>query len=334
MATSKLERQLNLIICLMSARTYVTAKFLRKNVVGYSDGGQTDDSFKRMLERDKADLRAMGIPLETGHTHLAAEEGYRIKPEDYTLTGIALEPDEAAVVAAAAAFWHDPDVAVESQTALLKLKAAGIDAAAPAEIGFGPLAGGRSVGDERVLRTLIDAVVHRQAVGFDYRFSPGKEMARELEPWGVRTHSGHWYVTGFDRGRAGVRTFRISRLANARAVGRPDAVVVPDDADVSALVDAAVRRSQSEPELTARVWVAQGRGNELRRMATSLTDRELGGEPGQEAVIVINSRTGLIRAVLGAGGDAAVLDPPDLRESVIAELDALLASATGSGDQR
>ncbi len=327
-ATSKYERQLNLVICLMSARTYVTAEFLRTNVIGYSDADQSVDSFKRMLERDKSELRAHGIPLETGFTPLSGEEGYRIKPEDYALTDLALEPDEAAAVAAAAAFWHDPDVAVESQTALLKLRAAGIDAAPPAELGFAAAGGGRSVGDERVIRALMAAVDTRRAVTFTYRQGPKTAAQRSLEPWGLVTRGGHWYVVGHDRDRDDTRTFRVARLADVVFAGPAGEVAVPAGVDLSGLVAEAVARATAGPESTATVWLARGRGHDLRRMAISLTDRELDGEPGQEAVVAIRSRSALIRSVLSAGRDAVVLDPPELRDAVIAGLDAL-ASAVG-----
>lgn len=258
-----------------------------------------------------------------------AKRATGIKPEDYALTDIALEPDEAAAVAAAAAFWHDPDVAVESQTALLKLRAAGIEAAPPAELGFGTGGGGRSVGDERVIRALMAAVDSGRAVTFTYRQNPTTAAPRTLEPWGLVTRGGHWYVVGHDRDRADTRTFRVSRLSDVAVTGPAGAVVVPDGVDLAALVAGAVARATAGPESTATVWLAEGRGHDLRRMASSLTDRELDGEAGQEAVVAIRSRSALIRAVLSAGPDAVVLAPAELRDAVIAELDALAASAGG-----
>ena len=50
MATPKVERLLNLVICLLWTRQYVTADYIRRNVAGYSDDGQSDEAFNRMFE--------------------------------------------------------------------------------------------------------------------------------------------------------------------------------------------------------------------------------------------------------------------------------------------
>ncbi|MFT3715162.1 MAG: WYL domain-containing protein [Gordonia sp. (in: high G+C Gram-positive bacteria)] len=329
MATVKTERLLNLVICLMSARTYVTAEFLRENVAGYSDAEQSQESFKRMLERDKNELRAMGIPVETGHTPLSGEEGYLIKPEHYALADITLERDEAAAVAAAAALWHEPDVAVESQTAVLKLRAAGVDVTPPEELGFAQAGGGRSVGDERAVRALLAAIDEGRAVTFTHR-TAASSAQRSLEPWGVVSDSGRWYVVGHDRDRDEVRTFRVSRISDVTAIGDAGAVSVPADADLQGLVAAAVRRAAGGEPATAILWLKEGRAHDLRRSAQSLTGRDWNGEPGDEAVVPIRSRSGLLRAVLSAGPDVVVLEPADLRDEAIAELDALAASIGAS----
>ncbi|AVM00784.1 WYL domain-containing protein [Gordonia iterans] len=326
MATSKNERLLNLVICLMSARNYVTAEYLRKNVVGYSDAEQTKESFKRMLERDKSELRSLGVPLESGADPLGGDEGYRIKPENYALTDISLDAKEAAAVAAAAAVWHDPDVAVESQTAVLKLRAAGIEVTPPEELGFGPAAGGRTMGDERVIRELLAAIGDGRAVTFVHT-TGGRPAQRVLEPWGVVSDSGRWYVTGHDRDRGEVRTFRVSRISGVEALGHAGEVVRPPDVDLRALVADAVSRGRQTEPTSARLWLADGRAHALRRGAVEVVEAPFRGELGQEVVVPVAERSSLVRAVLAAGRDVVVLDPPDLRAAVIAELEALADSA-------
>ncbi|MFT3662375.1 MAG: WYL domain-containing protein [Gordonia sp. (in: high G+C Gram-positive bacteria)] len=328
MATSKNERLLNLVICLMSTRNHVTAEYLRKNVAGYSDAGQSKDSFKRMFERDKNELRTMGIPLETGTDPLGGEEGYRITPEDYALTDISLDAKEAAAVAAAAAVWHDPDVAVESQTAVLKLRAAGLAVQQPTELGLGPTAGGRTVGDERTVRALIVAVGEGRAVAFTHT-TDGRTARRTLEPWGVVSHHGRWYATGHDRDRGQTRTFRVSRMSEVDVIGDVGEVVAPPGVDVRAIVADAVRRVRGSAPTRARLWLADGRAHALRRGASDVVDADLGGDPGQQVTVEYRERDTLVRSILAAGHDAVVLDPPELRAAVVAELDALAASAGG-----
>ena len=100
MSKQKTERLLSLVVCLLSARRYLTAGQIRAAVPGYPE---TFDAFKRMFERDKDELRELGIPLETGTNPGSDEEvGYRISQQAYELPEIRLEPDEAAVLGLAA----------------------------------------------------------------------------------------------------------------------------------------------------------------------------------------------------------------------------------------
>ena len=96
MSRRKTERLLSLVVCLLSARRYLTAAQIRDAVPGYPE---SFEAFKRMFERDKDELRELGIPLETGTQSPGEEEaGYRISRQAYELPEIRLEPDEAAVL--------------------------------------------------------------------------------------------------------------------------------------------------------------------------------------------------------------------------------------------
>src|SRR5690348_18381951 len=102
MAARRAERLVNLVICLLSTRQFLSAERIRDAVPGYesADGSKaTDEAFKRMFERDKAELRDLGIPLETGrNSHFDSEDGYRIRRGDYELPPIEFDADEAAAV--------------------------------------------------------------------------------------------------------------------------------------------------------------------------------------------------------------------------------------------
>src|SRR5438309_9174603 len=106
MAARRAERLVNLVICLLSTRQFITAERIRDAVPGYeaADGSRsTDEAFKRMFERDKAELRDLGIPLETGrNSHFDTDEGYRIKRRDYELPPIEFDAAEAAAIGLAA----------------------------------------------------------------------------------------------------------------------------------------------------------------------------------------------------------------------------------------
>src|SRR5258708_36237952 len=126
MSKRKTERLLGLAVCLLSTRAYRTAEQIRAAVPGYPE---PDDLFKRMFERDKEDLRDLGVPLETGVNHPFDEDpGYRIRQQASQLPDLRLDADEAAVLGAAAPVRRRAELGWAAAGALLKLRAAGAHA--------------------------------------------------------------------------------------------------------------------------------------------------------------------------------------------------------------
>src|SRR5258707_7958500 len=107
MSRRKTERLLSLVVCLLSTRRYLTAEQIRQAVTGYPE---QSEAFKRMFERDKEELRELGIPLETGPiSPLDGEDtGYRVQRQAYELPELRLEADEAAAPGLAARAWRHP----------------------------------------------------------------------------------------------------------------------------------------------------------------------------------------------------------------------------------
>ena len=123
----KTERLLNLVICLLATRSYLAAEQIRRAVPQY-DETASDEAFHRMFERDKDELRELGIPLETGTNSVWDDDhGYRIARRDYELPDVELEPDEAAAVGLAARLWQSAALSEAASRALIKLRAAGIE---------------------------------------------------------------------------------------------------------------------------------------------------------------------------------------------------------------
>ena len=126
-SSARAERLVNLVLCLLSTRQFLTAERIRATVPGYADAA-SDEAFFRMFERDKNELRELGVPLETGRrSGFDTADGYRIARQDYELGEIDLEPDEAAAVALAARLWDSPELAGAAHGALVKLRAAGVE---------------------------------------------------------------------------------------------------------------------------------------------------------------------------------------------------------------
>jgi proteasome accessory factor B len=324
MSKRKTERLLGLVVCLLSTTRYLTADQIRQAVPGYPE---PDDLFKRMFERDKEDLRDLGVPLETGLNHPFDEDlGYRIRQQAYQLPELRLEADEAAVLGLAARVWRRAELAGAAAGALLKLRAAGIDTAGPDAADERPSAQGiepRLGTPEPAFGPLWEAVRDRRPVTFSYRAAGRSDpQRRELEPWGVVNRHGRWYVAGRDRGRDATRVFRLSRIAGpVKFCGPAGSVTVPDGADVRELVRD--WDSVPAPERTAVLRVRAGAGVGLRRHAVSVHPD---GSPDWDLVTTHFGDVGWFADYAASfGSDAVVLDPPDLREAVIRRLKGVLA---------
>ena len=334
-------------MCLMATSRFLTVVDIGEMVEGYDPGVDDDgrEAFRRMFERDKQYLRDLGIPLETGaDSTLGDEIGYRIRRSDYALPEISLSADEAAALALAANLWSTSTLAAPAASAVRKLVAGGAAAtggAVPDGLdGFEPRVGAA----EPAFDAALAAVQKGQAVRFPYR-KPGETAAeqRHVDPWGVVSWRGRWYLVGHDRVRSAARVFRLSRVTGpVRPTGKPGAVAVPAGVDLRSLVVAA---APVERTLRATLRIRRGRGHALRRYSRpAVADRpgdaagrgsgdaadrsgdagdagEIGEVGGFDLVEIDYADTGrLARWIVGHGPDVVVAGPPELRAEVVRRL--------------
>ncbi|MCW2907796.1 MAG: DeoR family transcriptional regulator [Actinomycetia bacterium] len=341
MSRRKTERLLGLVVCLLSSPRYLTAVQIREAVPGYPE---SFEAFKRMFERDKEELRELGIPLETGFNSAGDDEaGYRIPRQAYVLPEIRLEPDEAAVLSLAARVWRQAELAGAAAGALLKLRAAGVEAEETTQPGIEP----RLLAGEAAFGPLWEGVRDRRPVTFAYRAAGRSEaQQRHLQPWGVVNRHGRWYVAGYDTDRDAVRVFRLSRIdGDVRFSGPAGSVIVPEGTDVRETV----REWDTHPpaQRTAVLRVRPGAGHGIRRHATPLLDSAgldtagldstdtagpdgsglaPGSTGGWDMISVPFSDVGWFAEHLASfGTDVVALEPADLREAVITQLKGALA---------
>jgi proteasome accessory factor B len=317
---TRTERLVNLVICLLSTRRFLTAAQIAATVPGYEhdpEDPRDHEAFQRKFERDKAELRELGVPLETGTASIFDNEpGYRIAPREYALPDILLEPDEAAAVGIAARLWQHAGLAAAASSGLAKLRAAGVEVDPQATLGIEPV-----VTVDPAFGPLTTAARDRRAVTFAYRVPEVDEATtRRLEPWGVVCWRGRWYVVGHDRDRRATRCFRLSRIVgNVRLTGRPHAFRPPDNEDLISHVarwDGPVAHHGR-----ATVTVRPGRAAGLRRWAVDTASTP----DGDRLTIPYSDVERLAGTLVGYGADVRVDAPPELREAVIQQLKEVVA---------
>ncbi|MFC9252070.1 helix-turn-helix transcriptional regulator [Amycolatopsis thailandensis] len=319
MSTARAERLVNLVLALLSTRQYLTAERIRGIVPGYADAA-SDEAYFRMFERDKTELRELGIPLETGrNSAFDAIDGYRIARRDYELGEIDLAPDEATAVGLAVRLWDSPELTGEAQGALVKLRAAGVEVDDHAPTVVEP-----RVRAEPAFGPLLAAVQAGQAVRFEYRRSGSAERKiRTLEPWGVVSWRGRWYVVGHDRDRGASRCFRLSRVTGkVDAFGALGVVERPDGINLLKMVSASSSEDPSAPTI-ASVWVADGRAAGVRRRGRVVGRSDAGGEEGDLVEIELYYPESAADWLTAHGPDVLVLEPEVLAKSVLSRLEAV-----------
>jgi proteasome accessory factor B len=323
-AAKRAERLVNLVIALLGTRQYVSAAKIRATVPGYEpdDGTErADEAFKRMFERDKAELREIGVPLETGRTSVFdTEDGYRIARAEYELPEITLTGEEAAAVGLALRLWQSAQLAGAAQSALVKLRAAGVDVDQTRGIPIQP----RLDAGEPAFEPCYAAARDRRVLTFDYR-RPDAEKAsrRRVQPWGVVAWHGHWYLVGHDLDRQAPRVFRLSRVTGTpRASGPAGAFEPPADLDLAAVVAGQETREEHLAIVRARPGTAIG----LRRHAEPLGPAE-DGSGGYEDRLQLRTTElwGLADQLAAYGPDVLVEAPQQLRAAVVERLTRLAA---------
>lgn len=318
----KTERLLNLVICLLATRRPLGKQDIRKAVPQYGDAA-SDEAFDRMFERDKDELRDIGIPLRTEplDAFFDDEPGYRIDQREYALPEIAFEADELAVLGLAARTWQQASLGGPAAQAMRKLQAQETDREVGPVVALEP----RVRTTEAAFEPMKDAALQRRAVTFSYRKGvDAPAEPRRLQPWAVASWHGRWYVTGFDLDREAPRVFRLSRVAGkVKVQGRPRAYDIPEGHDALSMIESSTGGSAAQ---TATLQVRAGAGNTLRRRATAV---ESLGDGWDRVTLEHTDLAGLVTEVCGFGPSVVAVEPPELVEGIRQRLAALVEAQEG-----
>jgi proteasome accessory factor B len=318
MPSQKIQRWIDLLAALLRRRFPVSLEELARDVPGYTLG-QNKAALRRTFERDKDELRAFGIPIESVPGPGGEVLGYRLQPQHFYLPYLALrsetgtagpkkidrygyhalsqltfEPEELSAVVDAAGRVRqlgEPLLAEHADSALRKLAAdLPVDAAATTDTELVPP---RAKAAPELLANLGQALEKRKQVTFYYHgMGDGKESRRTVEPFGLFFLNQHWYLAARTPGEDAVKNYRVNRIAeltlNSSRPGTPD-FSVPAQFD-------------------------------LREHARSRQAWELGAGDAIDAIVNFRSQTGASAAALRLGD--TVNGHPDNRRFRVRRKDA------------
>ena len=308
------ERLVNLVVALVATDQGLTKDTILSSVAGYreqSEAGASKDALEKMFERDKESLRRLGVPIETigdwADPDDLREARYRVPTAEYELPeDIVFTPAELALLNLAGGVWSEGSMSADARSGLRKIRALGIPVGEPI-IGYSPRISLR----EPSFAALQQAIELSRVVTFPY-LKPGEEAARtrRVQPLALVEYEGRWHVFGVDLDAAADRTFLLTRI-----VGE---VVVTRESFDPGLRDGAGERALAGLEEVAARHRALLEVNPGTEAALRLSRR---ARPADQGIRVPYVDIHVFADELASyGPEVRVVDPPELRDQVIARL--------------
>lgn len=314
MASRKNERLINLTIALLATRRYLTKSEIFRTIEGYEGSAESKE---RMFERDKDDLRRIGILIDVRGVDPGFEDepGYRIHPDTYSLNLGELNGGEIALLSLAAEAWRGAALGEPAQSALVKLRSLGIASDFDALPNLSPKLNVRSPNFVPLTRAIAD----RMTISFKYLSAQLQEDLRKVNPFGLGSRHGNWYLVGFDNDRADIRTFRLDRISGlVELISKPEAFETDSDFNVLEFLDS----SLFEKRDVAEVSIRSGRGHALRGDALLISS----DDEFDLFQIPFSDESRFLDSILWHGDDVIVHSPVHLRMKVIYHLQVLVKS--------
>lgn len=295
MSDQKTERLINLTMALLATRRFLSKSEIFANVAGYSGSIETKE---RMFERDKDDLRALGIVIEVGtHDPLFDDEpGYRILENNYEFELGELTPQEIAYLSLAAKVWRNQLFSAGGLHVLVKIDALG-GTALREDYGQATL----SLENETPLfPALWEAITQSKHISFSYRSMQVTE--RNVAPYGLTLWHGSWYLVGMDLSKSEIRVFKVSRISSdITFTGKANSFKVPSNFSIKDHLIMLTPELKTEFVARARV----GRCNSLRSRG-KITNID-----GEWDRIHFQLGSDWLEKVLWFGEDLVIESPPD-----------------------
>lgn len=206
MASEKNERLVNLTIALLATKQYLTKSQIFKLVEGYGGSAEAAD---RMFERDKEDLRALGISIEMKSIDPLFDDeiGYRISPDRFRFDLGELNSTEISFLALAAEAWKESALKDLARSTSIRLESLGI-AADFSEMHLVPTIS--SVPEN--ISDILDAIEANKVIQIEYLGKNDFTETKKVAPIGIYSQSGRWYLFANDEEIDQLRSYRLDRI--------------------------------------------------------------------------------------------------------------------------
>ena len=301
MSAQKTERLINLTLALLATKRYLTKSEIFKAVAGYSGSPET---MERMFERDKDELRSLGIEIEVKGIDplFEDEQGYLIRSETFQLSENEFTKEELLYLTMAANLWHDSALGSDSKAALLKIQSL----SGPIESDAVNTPAVRDSESAALLSSVFEAVDTEQLIKFGYK---GKE--RTAQPFGLYTRDGFWYLVAREEDE--VKSFKLLRIEGKIVKeGKAGSFKKPTEFDLIKFLS----NSRSEQEMHAQVYVRKEQAHVLR---SKYSAKEINEEWDLMSIPYIYEQE-IIETILWYGTNIIVDSPASLRSEVISRL--------------
>jgi proteasome accessory factor B len=299
----KSERLVNLTIALLASKRYLTKSEIFRTVEGYEGA---PEAMERMFERDKDDLRSLGIVIELGTFDPLFEDeaGYRITPSSYQLDLGELDGTDIALLSIAASAWTGAALERESTSALIKLASMGLDSDSEALAMLAP----RVNGTNKNFALITEAIVRRSEIEFEYLSGELAQQLRKVAPYSLRGKAGSWYLLGLDIEKGSARTFRIDRIvSDVKIAKKANSYEIPGEIS---------DQNSDEVKEFALLHIRKNRGSQLRSLGSLVGSND----EWDQIRLPIMDQSWVLRSILWHRDDVIVVEPGHLRERVISAL--------------
>lgn len=305
MSSQKTERLINLTLALLASKRYLSKAEILRNIPGYEGSPETKE---RMFERDKDDLRSLGIQIDVNNSDplFEDEQGYLIKSDSFQFAENEFTKEELLLLTMAANLWHDSAVEMDSQNALLKIQSL----SGPVENDMTTTPTLRITEDWQLLVSIFTAVQNKQILEFSYR---GKK--RQVNPYGLYSSNGFWYLIAFEINV--IKSFKLVRIeGEVDLIGEKDAFEKPDNFNVGNFL----KEESNSVSLVSKLQVRKGAALSLRN---KFTVKDLDSEWDLMDIPYTNEQE-LLEMVLWHGTDLKLIEPAALRQLLVANLKSFL----------